>query len=90
MDYTYLAKLSPRQKIWSIVSVAAVFLISVLGILCEPDRPSQTENKFTISMSIKDIAPKLEVTGKGLSRELALSLEMPKEKPLNKLGISQE
>jgi len=90
MIYTYLAKLSPRQKIWSIVSVAAVFLIIALGILCEPDRPSQAENQFTISMSIKEIAPKLGVTGKGLARELSLSLDTPKRRPLSKLGISQE
>jgi len=41
-------------------------------------------------MSIRDIAPKLEVTGKGLARELALPLDTPEKKPLNKLGISQE
>jgi len=41
-------------------------------------------------MSIREIAPKLGVTGKGLARELALPLETPKKKPLNKLGISQE
>ena len=90
MAYTYPAKLSPRQKMWFIVSVVAGLLIIVLGILCEPDRPSQAGNQFTISMSIKEIAPKLDVTGKGLARELALSLDTPKKKPLNELGISQE
>ena len=59
MVYTYLVKLSARQKMWFIVSVVAGLLISVLGILCEPDRPSQAGNQFTISMSIKEIAPKL-------------------------------
>ncbi len=75
---------------WFIVSVVAVLSISVLGILCEPDRPNQAENQFTISMSIKEIAPKLDVTGKGLARELALPLDTPKKKPLSELGISQE
>jgi len=69
--YKYLTKLSPRQKMWFIASVVAVLLISVLGILCEPDRLSQTGNQFTISMSIQEIAPKLDVTGKGLARELS-------------------
>ena len=41
-------------------------------------------------MTISDIAPKLEVTGKGLARELSLSLDTPKKKPLNKSGISQQ
>ncbi len=90
MVYTYLAKLSPRQKIWLIVSVAAVLLISALGILREPGRPDEAGNQFTISMSIQEIAAKLDVTGKGLARELALSLETPKKKPLSELGISQE
>ena len=90
MAYTYLAKLSQRQKMWFIVSVVAVLSISILGILCEPDRPNQAENQFTITMSIKEIAPKLDVTGKGLARELALPLDTPKKKPLSELGISQE
>jgi len=90
MAYTYLVKLSPRQKMWFIVSIASVLLISVLGILCEPDRPSQAGSRFTVNMSIREIAPKLDVTGKGLARELALSLDTPKEKQLNELGISQE
>ncbi|MHC4708596.1 MAG: 4Fe-4S binding protein [Planctomycetota bacterium] len=41
-------------------------------------------------MSIREIIPKLDVTGKGLARELALPLDTPKKKPLNELGISQE
>ncbi len=90
MAYTYLAKLSPRQKMWFMVSVVAALLISALGILREPDRPGQAPNQFTVNMSIREIAPKLGVTGKGLARELALPLDTPKNKPLNKLGISQE
>jgi len=90
MAYTYLAKLSPRQKMWFIVSIAAALLISALGILNEPDRPSQSPNQFTVNMTIREIAPKLDVTGKGLARELALPLDTPKKKPLNELGISQE
>ena len=80
MAYTYLAKLSPRQKMWFILSVAAVLLIGALGVLCEPAGPGQAGNQFTISMSIKEIAPKLEVTGKGLARELALPLNTPKKR----------
>ena len=90
MTYMYLAKLSPRQRLWFIASVAAGLLIIAFGILFEPDRPSQAGSEFTISMSIREIAPRLGVTGKGLARELALPLETPKKKPLNELGISQE
>ena len=90
MFHTYLAILSPRQKIWFILSAVAVLVISVLGMLCEPDRASQTDSQFTISMSIREIAPLLNVTGKGLARDLALPMETPKNKSLNELGISQE
>jgi len=41
-------------------------------------------------MSIPEIAPKLDVTGKGLARELGLPLDVSKKKTLNELGISQE
>ena len=57
MVYTYLVKLSPRQKMWFIMSVVAGLLITVLGILCEPDTPGQAPNQFTVNMSIREIAP---------------------------------
>jgi len=75
---------------WFFVSVVAALLIIALGILCEPDRALHGGSQFTENMSIREIAPKLNVTGKGLARELALPLDVPKNKPLNKLGISQE
>ena len=90
MAHKYLAKLSSRQKMWFIVSVVAMLLIIALGIMSEPDRTRQAESQFTVNMSIREIAPKLDVTGKGLARELALPLKASKNKPLNKLGISQE
>jgi len=90
MFSTYFSKLSARQKVWFVASVAAGLLIAVLGTLTEPHRPSQAGNEFTANMSIREIAPKLGVTGKGLARELALPLDTPKKKPLNELGISQE
>jgi len=90
MPEKYLEKLTPRQKVWFITSVVAVLFISALGILYEPDQSSQAGNQFTVNMSIREIAPKLDVTGKGLARELELPLEVSKKKTLNELGISQE
>jgi ferredoxin len=40
-------------------------------------------------MSIRDIAPKLGVTGKSLAREFGLPLDVPKGKPLKALGVNQ-
>jgi ferredoxin len=75
---------------WFIVSVVTVLSISALGILCEPQSHTQAASQFTVNMSIREIAPKLDVTGKGLARELGLPLDTPKKKPLNSLGISQQ
>jgi len=89
MTFTYLARLSPRQKMWFLVSVVTVLLISAIGILREPERPTLATSQFTVNMSIREIAPILNVTGKSLARELTLPLDTPKKKPLNELGISQ-
>ena len=91
MENKYLSSLSSRQKIWFIAILIVILLIGILGILCEPDKlSSQAGNQYTVNMSIQEIAPKLNVTGKGLARELALPLDTPKQRPLSELGISQE
>jgi len=45
---------------------------------------------LTVSMSIKQIAPHLEVTGRSLARELGLPLDTPKDEPLTTLGVTEE
>ena len=45
---------------------------------------------FNVEMSIRDIALKLNVTGKALARELKLPLDISKQKPLRVLGITPE
>jgi ferredoxin len=44
----------------------------------------------TVDMSIRQIAPQLEVTGKSLARELGLPLDAPKNEPLTALGVTEE
>ena len=65
-------------------------IILGVGVVMNLPKEKTTSAIFTTDMSIRDIAPKLEVTGKGLARELDLPLDTPKKRPLNKLGISQE
>ena len=64
--------------------------IIVVGALrqqkAEPPHPSQ----FTVEMSIKEMAPRLNVTGKSLARELGLPLDTGKGKPVKALGVTQE
>ena len=81
MENKYLSRLSRRQKVWFLASLVIVLLIGVLGILSEPDNTNQVGGQFTVEMSIQEIAPILEVTGKGLARELDLQLDTPKKNP---------
>jgi NAD-dependent dihydropyrimidine dehydrogenase PreA subunit len=88
--YKWFSLLSTRQRSEIVVIMLMVAIILSVGVVTNLQKEETTSETFTIDMSISDIAPKLEVTGKGLARELALSLETPKKKPLNKLGISQD
>ncbi len=85
----YVSRLSLRQKVWSAVALVVAVLIVALGMFYESDRERLIDHKFAPEMSIKQIAPKLGVTGPALARELGLPLDVPKKKPLRKLGISQ-
>ena len=75
-------RLSPGQKAWSVAAPAGMVLIVVIGMLCEPDQGPLTDGRLGLEMSIKQIAPKLGVTGQALARELGLPLDTPKKKPL--------
>ncbi|MGB2987645.1 MAG: 4Fe-4S dicluster domain-containing protein [Phycisphaerae bacterium] len=85
----YVSRLSSRQKAWSAAAVGGAVLIVAFGMFYEPDRERLTEHEFAPEMSIKQIAPKLGVTGQALARELGLPLDVPKKKPLGQLGVSQ-
>ena len=82
-------RLSSWQKAWFVAALVAAILIVAVGMLCEPDREPLSDRDFGLEMSIKQIAPKLGVTGRALARELGLPLDAPKRKPLAKLGVSQ-
>ena len=85
----YVSQLSSRQKAWSAAAVVGVVLAVALGLFYEPNREQLTEHGFAPEMSIKQIVPRLGVTGRALARELDLPLDVPKNKPLGQLGISQ-
>lgn len=84
----YFQRLSGAQWRWLIGSLAVCVAIVAVGWALEP-RGEQAHPSFSTAMSIRDIAPKLDVTGKALARELSLPIDVPKGKPLNKLGIAQ-
>jgi ferredoxin len=88
--YKWFSLLSTRQRLEMVAVVSIMAIILGVGVVANLPNKKTTSETFTTDMPISDIAPKLEVTGKGLARELALPLDTPKKKPLNKLGISQE
>jgi len=88
--YKWFSLLSTRQRSEIVATVLIIAIILGAGVVMNSPNEKMTSEIFTTGMSIRDIAPKLEVTGKGLARELALPLDTPKEKPLSELGISQE
>ena len=77
----WFSLLSIRQRAWLFGTVACMLAIIVTGIVLNP--PANTENvlNVNIDMSIRDIAPKLNVTGKALARELDLPLDVSRQSP---------
>jgi len=57
-----------------------MFAVISFGVLSNSPSELEKTANFNINMSIQDIAPKLEVTGKALARELDLQLDAPKKK----------
>jgi len=83
------SNLSGRQWLWLALTLLAAAAIVVAGVLRQKDADAPGASEFTVEMSIKQIAPRLNVTGKGLARELGLPLDVAKGKPLQALGITQ-
>ncbi len=89
-DYSWFSQISFRQRIWLFATVAVIIAIIVLGIFLDSPSKSKESINVDIKMSIRDIAPQLDVTGKGLARELNLPLDVSKGEPLRALGVTDE
>jgi len=87
---SYLAQLSKVQYLWLLGTLVATAGIVALGWILEPQREEVLVSSFTTEMSIREIAPKLEVTGEALAREFGLPLNASKRKPLGELGVEQD
>ena len=88
--YKWFSLLSTKQRSEMVAIVLLMTIILSVGVVTNLPKEKRISETFTTDMSITNIAPKIEVTRKGLARELALPLDTPKKKPLNKFGISQE
>jgi len=88
--HQWFSLLSRKQYAWFLGTVTLMVMIIGTGIVLNP--PTMPENVVNVSieMSIRDMAPKLNVTGKALARELDLPLDVSKTKPLSALGVQTE
>lgn len=86
----WFSLLSRKQHLWLISSVLIMVFIFSIVIVMNSSKKEMVLETFTTDMSIRDIAPKLGVTGKALARELNLDIDVSKIKSLRKLGIKRE
>ena len=87
---SWFSQLSTRQPVWFAGTIAAALVIVGVGALMTPAGDAGEPADFNVDMSIGDIAPTLNVTGKSLAREFELPLDVSKRKPLRALGVTPE
>jgi len=88
--FYWFSQLSVKQRIWLFVTATLMLAIVAIGFLMHPVSKPKKPIDFSIDMSIRQLAPKLGVTGKALARKLKLPLDVSKKKPLRKLGVSHK
>ena len=88
--HRWFSQFSARQRFWLFGTTAIIIIIVGFGILVNPAGKPEDLASFTVDMSIRDIAPTLNVTGKALARELKLPLDVSKRIPLKALGVAPE
>jgi len=86
----WLISLSGRQRLWFVATLVVALAIVAFGAVRQSAVQEAPTPTFTVEMSIKEVAAPLSVTGKSMARELGLSLDAPKQKPLKGLGVSLE
>ncbi len=82
--------LSGRQRVWLVLTLLAAVAIVAVGWFRQEAAAPISPSEFTVEMNIKQIAPRLNVTGKNLARELGLRLDVSKTNPVKVLGVRQE
>jgi len=86
----WFAGLSRRQRLWLALVSAIGLAIVAVGVVRQAATVQAQPVAATVDMSIRQIAPQFEITGKSLARELGLPLDAPKNEPLTALGVTEE
>jgi len=88
--HQWFSLLSSRQHVWLLGTVVLMVIIIGAGIVLNPPaKPDEVVN-VSVEMPIRVIAPKLNITGKALARELDLPLDVSKATPLRAMGVETE
>ena len=90
--YTWYSLLSRKQRFWLCGTILTMILITAIGILGDISNKPVHGKSYTIDMTLKEIAPDLNVTGKALAGELGLPAQLKGagKRPIRELGVSQE
>jgi ferredoxin len=88
--HQWFSLLSRKQRIWFFGTITLIVIIVGTGTFLNPPMKAEKKVNVSIEMSIRDIAPRLNVTGKALARELDLPLDASKTKALSVLGVKTE
>ena len=82
--------MSNRQYILLIAGSCLIVILLSIGLMQSSPKLQIEPSEFSTDMTIKQIAPKLGVTGKSLSREFNLPLDINKNIPINTLGVTKQ
>jgi len=87
MHSRYLTSLSGPQRAVLMAGICLMAVVLSVGVIQEFRLPKKRMPALTTDMTLRQIAPKLGVTGKALARELELPLNVNKNTPLKDLGV---
>ncbi len=85
----YLSRLSQAQVVWLVGTLLAMAVICGIGAALQPQGKAKAP-PLTTSMTLREMAPRLDTTGKALAKELHLPMEVSKDKAVGDLGVRQE
>jgi len=85
----YLSQLSKSQVVWLCATLIAATGIVAVGWFLQPRSDVDQVPPLTTVMTIRQIAPLLDTTGKALAKELRLPGISSMDTPLAELGVSQ-
>ena len=85
---SYFSQLSRNQRGWLVASLLVSATIVVAGWLVQPADDQSAMPAVSTAMTIREIAPVLDTTGKALAKELQLPGSTSPDTSLADLGVS--